>query len=410
MFYTKKIFIATGLLVTGITVFISCINNTDKHADVRGPKYAGDATCISCHKNVYDFYLHSAHKNTSRLASRATILGSFTSPENEFVYNAADKVVMEQKGNDFYQTEYKNNVKAASYKFDISVGSGRKAQTYLFKKGDEIHQLPVSYFVPSASWANSPGFFSDRPYFDRNIPSGCFGCHASAANVEVVQTGGVQLSEKFISGGMLLGIDCERCHGPAKEHVDYHTEHPGEKIGKYITDIRTLSRNQKMDMCGVCHSGIKKAIQPVSNFKPGDKLEDFYYPSGLRPDVESIDVHGTQVQFIMASQCYIKSNNLTCTSCHDPHQKESSDLALFSQRCMNCHTEANHNFCKMAPQLGEAIKANCIDCHMPTKPSKVIQLLTNGTQSPLPDFIRTHVVAVYPEETQKVLAMWKSKE
>lgn len=400
---------AAVAITSSIVFFISCIDTKDKHADIRGPKYAGDATCTSCHKNVYDSYLHSAHKNTSRLASQTSILGNFSPGHNTYIYDSIDKVVMEKIGNDFFQTEYINGVKNASYRFDIAIGSGRKAQTYLFHLGDEIHQLPVSWFIPSTSWANSPGF-PHKAYFSRNIPTGCFGCHASAANVNVVQTGSLDLTEKFIPGQQLLGIDCERCHGPAAEHVEYHTEHPGEKIGKYITDIRTLSRTQKMDMCGVCHSGIKKAIQPVFNFKPGDKIDDYYYPSALHPSADKMDVHGTQVQFIMASQCYIKSNDLTCNSCHDPHQKERENLATFSQRCMNCHTEANHNFCKMAPQLGETIKSNCIDCHMPAKPSNVIQLLTNGNQKPLPDFIRTHVVAVYPDEAKKVMALWHIKK
>ena len=165
-------------------------------------------------------------------------------------------------------------------------------------------------------------------------------------------------------------------------------------------------------MCAICHSGVKQPIKPIFSFKPGDQFSSFYYPDALHPEAATLDVHGTQTQSIMASQCFIKSNTLTCTSCHDPHQKERENIALFSQRCMTCHSEANHNFCTTTAVSREIIKANCIDCHMPARPSRVIQMLANanGKQNLQPDFIRTHIVAVYPEETKKVVASWKKEE
>ena len=69
---------------------------------------------------------------------------------------------------------------------------------------------------------------------------------------------------------------------------------------------------------------------------------------------------------------------------------------------MNCHSEASHNFCTLKSTGGINLAANCIDCHMPAKPSKVIQLLSNGQQSPTPNLIRTHYITIYPEETKKM--------
>lgn len=90
-------------------------------------------------------------------------------------------------------------------------------------------------------------------------------------------------------------------------------------------------------------------------------------------------------------------------SCHNPHVNEKDSIKLFSQRCMNCHSEANHNFCKMTGRSVANIKSNCIDCHMPARASKLITLLTNGKQAPIPDMIRTHLIAVYKNETDKVM-------
>ncbi|MGH2565489.1 MAG: multiheme c-type cytochrome, partial [Ginsengibacter sp.] len=361
---------------------------------------------------IHEHYLQSAHRNTSSLASQKTISGNFDKGNNFFVYNDSDKVIMQKIKDSFYQTEFINGIKKRSERFDIVIGSGRKAQTYLYYDGDQIHELPVSYFVSINSWANSPGLPLDHPYFDRNIPSGCFGCHGSAANVKLEQTGSLQVSEKYIAGQQLLGIDCERCHGPGMQHVNYQTNHPEDKTAKFITIIKALTRNQQMEMCALCHSGIKKSIQPVFSFKPGDKLDDYYFPSALNPSADKLDVHDTQAQTIMSSKCFQQSNTLTCITCHDTHQKERDNLPLFSQRCMTCHTEANHNFCKMANRIGNSIKTNCIDCHMPTKPSKVIRMLSNinGNQNLQSDYVRTHIVAVYPEESKKIIAEWKTKD
>lgn len=408
MWLQRKIVVISAVIIAVIVFFVSCLDAASgNQSDVRGVAYAGAASCATCHKSEYNSYLHTAHHNTSRTASDSSVAGSFTAPANEFFYADTMKVVMEKREGHLYQTAYINGQKGESHLFDIAIGSGRKAQTYLYHQGNEIHQLPVSYFVPAASWANSPGFPATRISFDRNIPSACFGCHASAANVQTVQTGSLSLSEKYLPGQQLLGIDCERCHGPANAHVEYHSAHPAEKQAKFITAINTLNRLQKMDMCGLCHSGIKKSQQSVFNFKPGDSLDNFYYPDFMNTPADKMDVHGTQVQFLMASKCYRQSKDLTCITCHNTHVNERENMALFSQKCMNCHNEANHNFCSKAPELGENIKSNCIDCHMPAKPSKVITLLTNGKESARPDYIRTHVIAVYNDETEKLLQYFK---
>jgi hypothetical protein len=399
----KIIFIVTAIVLSVIG-FISCIDTSkEAPADPRGNQYAGADACISCHQNVYDSYLHTAHYNTSRPPTDSVILGNFSAPGNDFFYNDSMKVTMSKKDNRYFETAYINGRETESHSIDIIIGSGGKAQTFLYRKDDEIYQLPVSYFAPASGWANSPGFPADHISFARSISSSCFGCHASAANVKLAKTGSLSVSEKYVTGQMLLRIDCERCHGPAREHVDYQKNHPKDREAKYIALISKLTRRQKMDMCGVCHSGIQKTIQPVFNFKPGDVLDNYYYPDVAPLATTNMDVHGTQTQLLMASKCYRKSNTLTCMSCHDSHKNERDQMEVFSQRCMTCHSEANHNFCTLQNVAKEKMQTNCIDCHMPAKPSKVITLLTRMKENPVPDYIRTHLITVYPDETQKVL-------
>jgi len=50
---------------------------------------------------------------------------------------------------------------------------------------------------------------------------------------------------------------------------------------------------------------------------------------------------------------------------------------------------------------------NCIDCHMPMLPSQAITLTIDNSKNNVPDMVRTHRIAVYPEITKKILEKLK---
>lgn len=407
---SKRLGFVSGLLLCGIILLSQCISRPSRKEDLRGPSFAGAATCMSCHKNIYDNWLASAHRHTSAPATAGTVKGSFLFPDNHFHYANSMVVKMESLDSGLFQSAYSNDSLRERHRFDVAVGSGRKAQTFLYWETGKYFQLPVSYLVPAASWANSPGFPADHPRFNRMIPSTCFGCHSSAVGIKESKMEGVQLVETFERNELVYGIDCERCHGAAAAHVDFQTAHPEEKHAKYITTFSSLNNQQRLDMCGLCHSGLKTPQKPAFAYKPGDPLSDYFYPDPGKPAKPTeMDVHGTQYQLFTASKCAIRSTDMNCSSCHQPHAKESNDLATFSQRCMNCHTTAAHNFCTNKDLPASVLAANCVDCHMPALPSSGITLLTNGQSKPVPDFIRTHLISIYPEETKKVLARFNQR-
>ena len=88
----------------------------------------------------------------------------------------------------------------------------------------------------------------------------------------------------------------------------FHMENPEEKTAKFITFYKTLSRKQKMDACGVCHSGnTLVAQQSVFGFKPGDDLDDYYAQDFVGFGGGDPDVHGNQTAMLKGSNCYQKS-------------------------------------------------------------------------------------------------------
>lgn len=385
-----------------------CLNSKESN-DPRGPRYAGARTCINCHKNIYSSYLHTAHLKTSRLASSQNIQGSFKTGSNTFIFNDTVKVMMQKHDSAMYQSAYVNGKRTESHRFDIILGNA-KGETYLYWKGNQLYQLPISYFKALDSWTNSPGYSPDYVDFSRPVLKRCFECHSSFVQEAAYQKSSFKGTPAGIDKNtMILGIDCERCHGPAADHVDFQMKNPDEKKAKYITSYNSLSKAQKIDMCGVCHSGNKSImLRSTFAFKPGDDLANFQEPEYYDNSANQIDVHGNQKQLLTSSKCFIYGQ-LSCTTCHNVHNDNTPTIATYSQKCLSCHSAANHNFCKMAATIGKVITRNCIDCHMPKRLSDAIVVNTSGKAAAAHYNIRTHRIKVYPDETAKVIAWLRQK-
>jgi hypothetical protein len=402
-------FLVLICLVPVLVVYIQSLSTPEK-ADARGDLYAGPEKCMKCHSAVYNSYLQTGHYKSSRPASVHNIHGSFTAGSNVFSLSDHSKAVMEKRGDSLYQVAYEDGKQTRAERFDITFG-GVKAETYAYWKNNQVYELPMSYFNALKSWTNSPGYDTRHPYFDRVIVQRCFECHSSyIAQLPITN---LQNQEPgYNKKSLVYGIDCERCHGPAANHVNFHTANPGEKKARYIVKYASLTRAQKLDACSVCHGGGKDVyLESAFKFRMGDTLAKFKEPSFLKedPNPATIDVHGNQRGLLAASKCFLMSN-MDCNTCHNIHVNESSNLVAYSQRCMKCHNEANHNFCTMAPKLGITIKNNCIDCHMPVKPSNLIAIAAAGGKKEVPYLVRTHHIAIYPEESKKILAFINDKK
>lgn len=367
-------------------------------------KFAGSASCASCHNEIYKNHIQTAHYMDSKPASKEFIKGSFARDKNKFVYNKWTKVVLEQKKDKFFQVALINDIELQRQSLDIVIGSGRKGQTYLWWDGNKLFQLPVSYYTPMNSWCNSPGFPTTYVRFNRPISAQCLECHSTYAK-EDNSAGDINT---FNKAEMIYGIDCERCHGPAAEHVAFHQKKPDEKKARYIINTKNMDRQLRLDACAVCHSGFRNAIQPAFSFMPGDKLDDFSSVMYNTDSVATLDVHGNQYGLLTSSKCFKMNIQLDCSSCHNMHINEFNNTQLFSQRCINCHSETTHTACTVKPQNGLILGENCIDCHMPVLPSGKIQLDVANMDSLIPDPVRTHRIAIYPDKTNEFIRKLKA--
>lgn len=403
---TRKKFRFLIFLVPLPFVLVQCLTGAKQSADPRGPLYAGSVSCVACHKNIYNSYLHTAHYAASRPAVDSLVQGSFNKGANEFAFNPHAKVIMNKTDSGMYQTSYVNERPELTRRFDVVFG-GVKGQTYAYWLANELFQLPISYVTNKHSWINSPGYDSTRAVFERPVNTRCLDCHASYAKQAPPELPNFYSGvEGFEKASLVFSVDCERCHGPAAQHVKFHTDNPTEKTAKFIVPFRSLSREQKINMCAVCHSGSgSPIIKPTFGFKPGDTLSKFIAVNRTPASInyKFLDVHGNQKALLESSKCFVNST-LDCSTCHDTHINDRDKLTLYAAKCMTCHSNESHFQCKMTDKLSETMLTNnCISCHMPAFPSHTI---VAGQQGAL---VHTHHIGIYPEETQKILAYIKEK-
>jgi hypothetical protein len=401
----KKI-VVISIILSILFVIVYFKFRAGKPVDPRGYAYAGSAACAKCHSNVYNSYLHTAHYIASVPASANTVHGSFAKTINVFNVSASQKIVMEKRDGGMFQTWYLNGKFKESHRFDIVLG-GVKGESYLYWKGNGLNQLPVSYYTKQNKWLMSPRYAPGFADFNRIITSRCMECHAAYIGNQPDDAQQLHTAEQFDKSTLVYSIDCERCHGPGAQHVDFQSNNPGVKTARFITRFSSLPRARRMDLCGVCHSGNKsQMLRSTFGFRPGDTLANFKLPDFVRAiDTGHLDVHGSQLQLLESSKCFINSK-MDCATCHDTHQNQRGNTALFTQKCLGCHSTVNHNYCKMANALNAGlIKSNCIQCHMPALATGVIITPNMDKTFNADIFVHTHHIAIYPQEAKKILMM-----
>ena len=341
--------------------------------------------CLSCHE-AQRKYLGTAHHLTSQPATANSIAGSFApgknilkTPQRELHYR------MEARQDGFFQTGVLGTPPDAisiSERFDLVVGSGRKGQTYLYwGKDDHLFQLPVSFWTEVASWVNSPGYGDRTIDFSRPVVARCLECHATF--FEPVSG----FVNRYRRTNYTLGISCEKCHGPGKQHADLNAPGAPKPSDQAIVNPAKLPRDRQLALCSLCHGGIGVAKAPPFSFMVGNAVEDFLRLEVPKPD-EPLDVHGNQVALLERSKCF-KQSSMTCSTCHDVHirQREVGD---FSAKCLTCHKVES---CGLFPRRGRAIVGKCVDCHLPNQTSNVIHSTHDGVR--IRPKVRNHWIKIY---------------
>lgn len=381
------------LVVAAVTALLVWLVASERRTErwpepVRTATAVGDSTCLSCHRDKASFE-GTAHRITTRLPTRESILGGLRSGEN--VLRTTSAAVHYRVGADslgFYETAVVGIAPDTSSRTEhiaLVAGSGRRGQSYLYWSGDRLFQLPVSYWTSIGHWINSPGpaYVDGKPNFDRAIAPRCLECHATW--IESVPE--LAAVNRYVPASAIVGITCERCHGAGAEHVRRERSLWRAARPAAIVNPKRLSRERQMEACAQCHGGLGSPTLPPFTYVAGRRLDD-YLARPPRASDAVVDVHGNQVALLERSRCY-RASGMTCLTCHDVHRTQR-DTTELSQRCLGCHQEQS---CGLFATRGHALAGRCVSCHMPVQSSKLIVSSLDGAQQQAR--IRNHWIRVY---------------
>lgn len=394
------IFLVAGMAVAIFSYFSLWTTETEiPIVHPRGEQFAGDQKCITCHTSIHNSFSQTGHNLSSALASMKTVLGSFHPDSNQISFPNAARFVMEQTDSGLYQIGFQNERKLASQRIDIAIGSGIRGQTYLHWEKDKLIQLPVSFNAQVYSWVPVPGSSFDRYMFRRTIGSGCLNCHSTHMEEKLA----FNENPGFDKTKMILGITCERCHGPSRNHVDA-MEAGDTQAGLQIRNPGKMNRKQQLDLCAQCHSGRGNQLLPF-HFLPGDSL-----PGGMNiaSGVSTTEVHGNQFDLLAISKCFLNSE-MTCTTCHNLHRNERGLTSNFSAKCVSCHQTNTDKFCSLESISADVLAKDCITCHMPVRTSKVITFDNQQASKRSGEMARSHFISINPKEAKAIVDLLKEK-
>ncbi len=370
---------------------------------IPNPGYVGPLACAECHKDRVAECLPTSHFRTCRPPDMSSLPRGFL-PENGRFKRDSDPVEFEtqKRGQELVQATiepFGNGTRRIESSIDLIYGANPISdEVYLsWRPDDSMWELPIAWVYATDCWGAS-GFdrdaVGDRA---RQLTLRCFECHNTWFQ-HVPGTANVYRRED-----MIMGVTCERCHGPGKEHVTFHQEHPAERKSHGILFPGGLPRERLIEVCTQCHGNGIRHKGPALSYRPGEELEKHYRT--VEPPYTEDDHVANQIGNLRKAKCFQKSE-MTCITCHDPHLTESPVGSQFQESCLHCHSPTA---CPEQPRLPVGVRDKCVECHM-RKYVKVNVNFDLAEDSYVPPIRRSqHFISIDPVATHEVLMEFLSK-
>jgi predicted CXXCH cytochrome family protein len=357
-------------------------------------EYLGSGSCARCHDVEHTQWKNSLHIKMTKPIAEATIVGDFRDGTKFADHDRAYTFGMKD-GKPFVSVSFGGRV-PETFSVDYTLGA-KRYQGYLATLPEgRIYVLPVFWHIASKRWVDwkeitpiPDGAHDIRQIWNAN----CFNCHGT----NIVQGYDVA-AKKYQSTWTEMGIGCEACHGPGREHVavmDAWEKDPASKP-KYdnssknrqlsailkIFSVKSSEPRRIYDTCAYCH-GNKRNI--FVGFKGGDRYADYAMPFLISDPIPDNDLQGefwpdgrpnrfNRPQALTLSGCF-KAGAIACTSCHVAHgsRNEFSLKVNINQGrngdalCTQCHTKpafAGAALKEHTYHPPESAGSRCISCHM----------------------------------------------
>lgn len=373
--------------------------------------YVGSQACVECHAERVAEYQTTNHFRTCRVpdpksmtAILATAGGIFRTRNPDLHFETY------REGNQLFQAAVRKTPTAETRtvsRVDLVLGAGNSDEVYLAWHDDGyMFELPVAWIESEKQWGAAAWWRGSQ--FDKIGPADgtreltlrCLECHSTSFE-HVPGT-----LNQYRRQNHLMGVSCENCHGPARQHVAFHHAHPGEKSPAAIVRPARLPRERDIETCTQCHSNAIKHRGPALSYRPGKPLEDFYKTVQTRSTEE--DHVANQIHYLRQSKCFQNDATLTCTTCHNPHRSTGdASPARIENSCLNCHDRQE---CGERPRLPVAVQDECIQCHMPSYLKINVNFQTETDDFVPPVRRYEHRIAIHPEARNEVLWHWHRQQ
>lgn len=366
------------------------------------PGYVGATVCAECHAARHKEFTQTRHYRACWTPEQGPMPPAFTGEYTSYTSATPGiRFLFNESGGNYFQTILRDGPQGSlrqSRRIDLIYGSGGVADEVFFSwEGDRLRELPMAWLHPSKQWAEQPFNPLAPGDFSRTTTVRCLECH----NTWIAHVPGTE--NQYQRTEMHLGVTCEKCHGPGRDHVQFHRTNPGITAAHAIVHPGQLSRERLMDLCSQCHSNAMRNRAPAFTYRPGQPLESSFRTLNIQ-DREHDHV-ADQTRYLKQSKCFQRSETLTCVTCHNPHR--TPDPNKVRAACSKCH-EASQ--CKEQPQLPVEVRTDCVDCHMPRYNRIAVRFNTATDKYVFPMRPNEHRIAIYPEARQEVLYQWYRKQ
>lgn len=283
----------------------------------------------------------------------------------------------------------------------------------------KLAQFPYVYLVEKKRWVHEEDSFLQPPVeVDAQERAGdrwgynCDECHSTGASWGYLTR---ELTAR--SDAVDLGIACESCHGPAREHVQRERDpvsryrrHLGEMpegkggvVGETspafahgILQPARLPKDRASHICAQCHADLERTGAGYLKFQPGDDLEKFakitYVPkrgedvpdwleeaiadddellSGGFWDDGTVRIAGRDFNGLKESGCYTRGE-MSCLSCHSMHQGRPDDQLHPAMDPASPLLAANLHGDTSSEAMARASDTACTTCHADIKSDEAI--------------------------------------
>ena len=314
-------------------------------------RYVGSGKCISCHKSIYAMWKDTLHNKSQQILSRTndTLVTDWKGTIKLRVANIPEVTIKLEEGPGFVNqatlVDAKDPSKEVTYTVVRTQGGWGWKQRYQVTIGNNHYILPFQWNQATSRWVvyNLQNWYNEdgslkQPGVEKSFEMSCAGCHNTGLELKKVVRG-------YESKYSELNIGCEKCHGPASDHV------ASPKTKGKIVHPRKLPYERSLEVCGQCHSRGVSVPNGTFEFpwndkdnkpyKIGEPLSNYYqFKPGLWGDAQahSKSHHQQWLDFQRSDHFYAR---VLCFDCHNPHGGPSrSQLTKADHNntlCLSCH-------------------------------------------------------------------------